>query len=61
MNYHTMGQINIGVWVIAAVIYFFPTLLAMVRKGATVVVFLVNLLTGWTLIGWLAALLLACC
>jgi hypothetical protein len=42
-------------------LYFLPTILALMRKGTTNrgSVFLINLLTGWTVIGWFVALGLA--
>ena len=41
------------------VLYFLPTLIASHRGHSTLGVTLVNLLIGWTLIGWLALLLWA--
>ena len=41
-------------------IYFAPTLLALVRhKRNTLSIFLLNLFLGWTLIGWIIALVWA--
>lgn len=42
-----------------AAAYFLPTLIAWGRHHRTGSVFLVNLLVGWSLIGWIAALLMA--
>lgn len=43
------------------VAYWFPTLLALIRHHQqTLAIGLVNLLAGWTVIGWFAALLWAC-
>ncbi|NNM68050.1 MAG: superinfection immunity protein [Spirochaetales bacterium] len=39
--------------------YLLPTSIAMVRKHRTGVVFTINFLFGWTLIGWIVALVLA--
>jgi hypothetical protein len=39
--------------------YLLPTSIAMVRKHRTGVVFTINFLVGWTLIGWIVALVLA--
>ena len=39
--------------------YLLPTSIALVRRAPTGVVFFVNLLLGWTLIGWIVALVLA--
>jgi hypothetical protein len=42
-------------------IYFAPTLLAMNRElSNTVSILVLNLFLGWTLIGWVIALALAC-
>lgn len=44
-----------------AVCYFIPTLVAKSREIDNIGgVFVVNLLTGWTFIGWIAALVMAC-
>lgn len=41
--------------------YFLPTIIASRRKVANMTgVTLVNVLTGWTFLGWLAALIMAC-
>jgi hypothetical protein len=46
---------------LALATYFVPTFVAMMRNGANVsAVLLVNLLTGWSVIGWVAALVMAC-
>jgi hypothetical protein len=43
-------------------LYFFPSIVAAVRHTHnTAVILLVNLFFGWTLIGWVAALLMAIC
>ena len=39
--------------------YLLPTSIALVRRAPTGVVFFVNLLLGWTVIGWIVALVLA--
>ena len=39
--------------------YLLPTSIALVRRAPTGVCFLVNLLLGWTVIGWIVALILA--
>ena len=39
--------------------YFLPTIIAASNRNDTVVVFFVNLLTGWTVIGWFFSLILA--
>ena len=40
-------------------LYFLPTLIARDKADATAI-FLVNLLFGWTIIGWFIALIWAC-
>ena len=42
------------------VVYFFPTIVAMLRSHNPGGVFIVNLLLGWTLVGWCVALVMAC-
>ncbi len=45
---------------IAATIYFFPTLHAYgIRKRNSPAIFVLNLFLGWTLLGWVAALVWA--
>ena len=39
--------------------YLLPTSIALVRGAPTGVCFFVNLLLGWTVIGWIVALILA--
>ena len=39
--------------------YLLPTSIALVRRVPTGFCFFVNLLLGWTIIGWIAALVLA--
>ena len=39
--------------------YLLPTSIALVRRAPTGTCFFVNLLLGWTVIGWLVALILA--
>jgi hypothetical protein len=50
-------------WVLAVLTlgYFLPWAIAATRgKSNSLTIFLVNLLLGWTLIGWIAALVMAC-
>ena len=48
----------IVVGVISFVLFFLPTIIAVLRHHRnTLAVFLVNLLLGWTGIGWIAALI----
>lgn len=46
--------------IIALVIYFLPSFVAMVRKNTqTVAIFILNLTLGWTILGWIGALVWA--
>lgn len=44
---------------LSAIFYFLPTILAR-HKADFIAIFLVNLLAGWTVIGWFIALIWAC-
>ncbi|CZF78991.1 hypothetical protein GCE9029_01186 [Grimontia celer] len=47
--------------ILALFIYFIPTLTASMRdSGKTFMVFVVNLFLGWSLVGWVVALVMAC-
>lgn len=50
-----------GAWlVVLALLYFIPTLLALVRlKRNTMAIFALNLFLGWSVIGWVVALVWA--
>lgn len=55
-----MELAGIGVVVLAFVAYFLPALIANSRKNpSTNSITLVNLFLGWTVLGWLAALIWA--
>jgi len=46
--------------VIAMVIYFLPSIIAMVRENTqTLAIFILNLILGWTGLGWVGALVWA--
>lgn len=46
--------------VVGLVIYFLPTVIANSRRNPkSNAIFLVNLLTGWTMLGWIAVLIWA--
>lgn len=48
------------IWTIIAAMYFIPSAVAMVRhKQNVIAIFALNLLLGWTIIGWVAALVWA--
>jgi len=46
--------------IILAVPYFIPTIIAAVRGHQVGMVIVINLLLGWTIIGWIVALAIAC-
>jgi ABC-type transport system involved in cytochrome c biogenesis permease component len=58
-----MGGLSLWHWLVLVIILpisFAPTIVAFVRKhNQKWLVFLLNLLTGWTWIGWIAALIWA--
>ena len=56
------GFLTLKFWAIFFPIYFFPTLLDLYRNGASRVfpLFLMNLLFGWTIIGWISLVAEAC-
>lgn len=54
----SVGGFLILIAVVAA--YFLPTIIAALRKRNTLGVFIVNLLTAWTVVGWIIALVMAC-
>ena len=46
--------------IITLVIYFFPSFVAMVRENTqTAAIFILNLTLGWTILGWIGALVWA--
>lgn len=52
-----------ALWLLSAllIIYFVPVAVAMARKHRnTVAIVVLNIFLGWTLIGWVAALVWAC-
>lgn len=52
------GIAYIGLWLIA---YFLPTIVAQARSHHnTLAIFILNLLTGWTVLGWIIAIVWAC-
>lgn len=65
----TLGEVLLLIWMsgwlLLAIIssigfYFLPTILALILNNVnTVGIFIVNLLTGWTGLGWLASLIWA--
>ena len=57
-----MGEGALALLVIGLILYFLPTFIAMSRGKAngTGGVFFVNLLLGWSVIGWFVAFIWAC-
>jgi Zn-dependent protease with chaperone function len=49
---------TIGILILAA-LYFLPALIAWTRKNHTAAIFALNLFLGWTVIGWVIALVMA--
>lgn len=55
------GDGTVAFIVIAALcIYFFPTIVAILRRVHVGQVVVINLFLGWTFIGWVSALVAAC-
>lgn len=56
-----MMEIGAGLFVIAiaAVVYFLPALVAASRERAKLPIFVLNLFLGWTVLGWVVALVWA--
>ena len=53
--------IVIAVWLVILLIYLFPAIVASVREHNNfLAIFVLTLFTGWTTIGWIAALVWAC-
>lgn len=49
------------VWLLGLALYLLPTIIAAARgKKKIVGIILLNVLLGWTLVGWVAALIWAC-
>ncbi|MCX6005136.1 MAG: superinfection immunity protein [Chloroflexi bacterium] len=47
-------------WLIGLALYFLPTIIAIVRKKSNLLlILLLNIFLGWTLVGWIIALVLA--
>ncbi len=58
----SIGPLSFGLWgfiplLLGLALYFLPTIIAVAfRKRKTLGIVLVNILTGWTFIGWVVAL-----
>jgi hypothetical protein len=54
------GPFSFFMWIFMAAIYFMPTIIAIARRRSNMVlVLLINAFLGWTLVGWVVALILA--
>jgi uncharacterized membrane protein len=54
------GPFSIVMWIFMAAIYFMPTIIAIARRRSNLVlVLMINAFLGWTLVGWVIALILA--
>lgn len=54
------GPFSFFAWTFIIVIYFMPTIIAIIsRKSRMVTVLMINAFLGWTVIGWIIALILA--
>jgi hypothetical protein len=52
--------IIIGIIVVSALLYFLPTIIGSVRRAPSLLgIVLVNIFFGWSIIGWIVALVLA--
>jgi len=55
-----VGNIGIGVLVVIFFSYFLPAIVAAIRKKTNAnAIFILNLFLGWTLLGWVIALIWA--
>ena len=55
-----IGPIQLLLILIIITVYLFPTVVVFMRNGRNKLsIFLLNLLLGWTFIGWVVALVLA--
>jgi hypothetical protein len=54
-----MSNFGLLAVVLVALLYFVPTLIAVLRRERVAPVLLINLLLGWTVLGWIAALVIS--
>ena len=58
MQMQSFGLLEIAIIIFAIAFYFLPSLIAYFRKHKNLVaVFMLNLSLGWTLVGWVVALI----
>jgi Superinfection immunity protein len=57
-----ISALSAGLYLVALAAYFVPTFVALTRRGAapTGTIVVVNIFLGWSVIGWIVALTLAC-
>jgi Superinfection immunity protein len=56
VNVHATGPFGLVILVFLVSGYFVPTIVCAARNRSMLGVFLLNLLLGWTFVGWLVAL-----
>lgn len=57
MQMQSLGFLDIGLVTIFVVLYFLPSFIALVREHKNrLAIFLLNLLLGWTVLGWVGSL-----
>ncbi|MDD2731037.1 MAG: superinfection immunity protein [Candidatus Portnoybacteria bacterium] len=57
MQMQNLGLLEISLAVLIFTVYFFPTLIAFLRQHKNkLAIFLLNLLLGWTVLGWVVSL-----
>jgi uncharacterized membrane protein len=54
-----MSGFGVGALVLIAVLYFLPTFVAFMRRQRLGLVLVINFLLGWTVVGWIVALILS--
>lgn len=53
-----LGPLEVGLILIILPVYFLPTLIAFIRRKTNrLPIFLLNLFAGWTVLGWIGALI----
>ena len=57
MQMQNLGLLEISLAVLIFTVYFLPTLIAFLRQHKNkLAIFLLNLLLGWTVLGWVVSL-----
>ena len=60
LRINSIGSIGGGVILLLLILYFLPSIIAMVKsKSNTAAILVLNLFLGWTIIGWIVALVWA--